>query len=105
MDDMRDKLYIVSGKTYLTHINNEVHLYGLLHQLASLAGHIKDGQDFLHLVETATRYGGIAEKKLRGSNIPGRYLVSGDPQDLQSLLDKELDEVEAFIEEDGPCEN
>ena len=33
----KNKLYIIEGKTYLNHINDEVHLYGLLHQLAFLA--------------------------------------------------------------------
>ena len=40
--NMKNKLYIIDGKTYLNHINDEVHLYGLLHQLAFLAGRIKD---------------------------------------------------------------
>ena len=39
---MKNKIYIIDGKTYLSHINDEVHLYGLLHQLAFLAGRIKD---------------------------------------------------------------
>ena len=60
MADMQDKLYIVSGKTYLTHINNEVHLYGLLHQLAFLAGRIKDEEDVFHVLDAAKRYGEIA---------------------------------------------
>ena len=29
---MKNKIYIIDGKTYLNHINDEVHLYGLLHQ-------------------------------------------------------------------------
>ena len=42
---MKNKIYIIDGKTYLSHINDEVHLYGLLHQLAFLAGRIKDEED------------------------------------------------------------
>ena len=33
---MKKKIYIIDGKTYLKHINDKVHLYGLLHQLAFL---------------------------------------------------------------------
>lgn len=91
---MKNKLYIIDGKTYLNHINDEVHLYGLLHQLAFLAGRIKDEEDVFHVMDTAKRYGEIAEEKFQGWDIPGRYLVFGDPKDLNDLIEKELDEVE-----------
>ncbi len=100
---MKNKLYIIEGKTYLDHINDEVHLYGLLHQLAFLAGRIKDEEDVFHVLDTAKRYGEIAEEKFQGWDIPGRYLVFGDPKDLKGLMDKELDEVEAVpAEEPAP---
>ena len=97
---MKNKLYIIDGKTYLSHINDEVHLYGLLHQLAFLAGRIKDEEDVFHVLDTAKRYGEIAEEKFQSWGIPGRYLVFGDPKDLKGLMDKELDEVEAVPEEE-----
>ena len=100
---MKKKLYAIEGKTYLDHINDEVHLYGLLHQLAFLAGRIKDEQDVVHVLDTAKRYGEIAEEKFQGWDIPGRYLVFGDPKDLKGLMDKELDEVEVVpAEEPAP---
>ena len=97
---MKNKLYIIDGKTYLSHINDEVHLYGLLHQLAFLAGRIKDEEDVFHVLDTAKRYGEIAEEKFQSWGIPGRYLVFGDPKDLKGLMDKELDEVEVVPEEE-----
>ena len=100
---MKNKIYIIDGKTYLYHINDEVHLYGLLHQLAFLAGRIKDEEDVFHVLDTAKRYGEIAEEKFQGWDIPGRYLVFGDPKDLKGLMDKELDEVEVVpAEEPAP---
>lgn len=100
---MKNKLYIIEGKTYLNHINDEVHLYGLLHQLAFLAGRIKDEEDMFHVLDTAKRYGEIAEEKFQGWDIPGRYLVFGDPKDLNDLMEKELDEVEMVpAEEPAP---
>ena len=100
---MKNKLYIIEGKTYLDHFNDEVHLYGLLHQLAFLAGRIKDEEDVFHVLDTAKRYGEIAEEKFQGWDIPGRYLVFGDPKDLKGLMDKELDEVEVVpAEEPAP---
>ena len=38
----QEKLYVIEEKTYEAHIDEEVHLYGLLHQLAFLAGKIKE---------------------------------------------------------------
>ena len=90
---MKNKIYIIDGKTYLSHINDEVHLYGLLHQLAFLAGRIKDEEDVFHVLDTAKRYGEIAEEKFQGWDIPGRYLVFGDPKDLKDLMEKELAEA------------
>ena len=97
---MKNKIYIIDGKTYLSHINDEVHLYGLLHQLAFLAGRIKDEEDVFHVLDTAKRYGEIAEEKFQGWGIPGRYLVFGDPKDLNDLIEKELDEVEMIPAEE-----
>ena len=100
---MKNKIYIIDGKTYLSHINDEVHLYGLLHQLAFLAGRIKDEEDVFHVLDAAKRYGEIAEEKFQSWGIPGRYLVFGDPKDLKGLMDKELDEVEMVpAEEPAP---
>ena len=99
---MKNKLYVINGKTYLSHINDEVHLYGLLHQLAFLAGRIKDEEDVFHVLDTAKRYGEIAEEKFQSWGIPGRYLVFGDPKDLKGLMDKELDEVVVVVPEEEP---
>ena len=41
----QENLYVIEEKTYEAHIDEEVHLYGLLHQLAFLAGKIKDRED------------------------------------------------------------
>ena len=100
---MKNKIYIIDGKTYLSHINDEVHLYGLLHQLAFLAGRIKDEEDVFRVLDAAKRYGEIAEEKFQGWGIPGRYLVFGDPKDLKDLMAKELAEATPVpVEEPKP---
>lgn len=56
-----------------------------------------------HVLDTAKRYGEIAEEKFQGWDIPGRYLVFGDPKDLNGLMEKELAEVEMVpAEEPAP---
>lgn len=88
-----EKLYLIAEDTYHKHIDEEVHLYGLLHQLAFTASKVKDREDMEYLKDTALRYGQIADELFAGWNIPGRYLVYGDKADLSHLKDTELAEV------------
>ena len=99
----QEKLYVIEEKTYEAHIDEEVHLYGLLHQLAFLAGKIKDRQDMENLIDTARHYGDIADQMFDRWSIPGRYLVFGDPKDLKDLMAKELAEATPVpVEEPKP---
>ena len=91
--------YVIDSKVYENHINDEVHLYGLLHQLAFLAEKVKDEKDMANLVETAKRYGEIAEEKFAAWHIPGRYLVFGDRNDLAELKAVELTPLTAVLKE------
>lgn len=95
----QDMKYVIDSKTYENHINDEVHLYGLLHQLAFLAGKAKDEKDLDNLAETAKRYGEIAEEKFAAWRIPGRYLVFGDRKDLAELKAAELTPLTAVLKE------
>ena len=95
----QDMKYVIDGKVYENHINDEVHLYGLLHQLAFLAEKAKDEKDLENLAETAKRYGEIAEEKSSAWRIPGRYLVFGDRKDLAELKVAELTPLTAVLKE------
>ena len=91
--------YVIDSETYEKHIRDEVHLYGLLHQLAFLAGKAKDAEDMANLVETAKHYGEIAEEKFDDWLIPGRYLVFGDRSDLAELKAAELTPLTDVLKE------
>ena len=95
----QDMKYAIDSKTYENHINDEVHLYGLLHQLAFLAEKAKDEKDLENLAETSKRYGEIAEEKFDDWLIPGRYLVFGDRIDLAELKAAELTPLTAVLKE------
>ena len=95
----QDMKYVIDSKVYENHINDEVHLYGLLHQLAFLAEKVKDEKDLENLVETARHYGEIAEEKFDDWLIPGRYLVFGDRFDLADLKAAELTPLTAVLKE------
>lgn len=88
------KYYVISEDTYHRHIDQEVHLYGLLHQLAFTAGKVKDDEDMEHLQDTAIRYGEIADEMFELWNIPGRYLAYGDKADLAAMREKELEPID-----------
>lgn len=91
--------YVIDSETYEKHIRDEVHLYGLLHQLAFLAGKVKDAEDMANLVKTAKHYGEIAEEKFDDWLISGRYLVFGDRTDLAGLKEVELTPLTAVLKE------
>ena len=91
--------YVIDSKVYENHINDEVHLYGLLHQLAFLAEKAKDEKDLENLAETAKRYGEIAEEKFAAWRIPDRYLEFGDRKDLAELKAAELTPLTAVLKE------
>ena len=95
----QDMKYVIDSKVYENHINDEVHLYGLLHQLAFLAEKAKDEKDLENLAETTKRYGEIAEEKFAAWRIPGRYLVFGDRKDLAELKAVELTPLTAVLKE------
>ena len=95
-DMEQEKLYVIEEKTYEAHIDEEVHLYGLLHQLAFFAGKIKDQEDVNNLIITVKRYGEIADRMFDRWHIPGRYLVFGDKADLAGIKAAELCALEDF---------
>ena len=84
----QDMKYVIDSKVYENHINDEVHLYGLLHQLAFLAEKAKDEKDLENLVDTAKRYGEIAEEKFSAWRIPGRRAESGGAHALDRRAER-----------------
>ena len=95
----QDMKYVIDSETYEKHIRDEVHLYSLLHQLAFLAGKVKDAEDMANLVETAKHYGEIAEEKFDDWLIPGLYLVFGGRKDLAELKAVELTPLTTVLKE------
>ena len=89
--------YVIDKSVYEKHIDDEVHLYGLLHQLAFQAGKVKDAESMAALIDTAQRYGEIADGLFDGWGIPGRYLVFGEKKDLEGLREKELEKLSDLL--------
>lgn len=91
--------YVIDKGTYEKHIQDEVHLYGMLHQLASQAERIKDEEEVFHLLDDAKRYGRIADEMFDGWGIPGYYLVFGEKKDLAALRERELTKLSSVLAE------
>jgi hypothetical protein len=107
-----ERMYLISEDTYRKHIDEKVHLYSLLRQLAFCAEKVSSPLDAEHLEETAILYGRTAEEMFENWNIPGRYLVYGDTDDLRPLMELELEPVDMaedidiiFDMEDAPCDS
>ena len=78
-DMEQEKLYVIEEKTYEAHIDEEVHLYGLLHQLAFLAGKIKDRRDMENLIDTARRYGAPTRCLTAGASPAATWCLATRP--------------------------
>lgn len=86
----KDNIYLIGAASYEDTVEQRLTLYSYIHQLAFLAKHMKTAEDYIHLKRAAAAYGDKAEELFASWDIPSRYLVYGDPGDLDALREKEL---------------
>lgn len=86
----KDNIYLIGAASYEDTVEQRLTLYSYIHQLAFLARHMKTAEDYIHLKRAAAAYGDKAEELFASWDIPDRYLVYGDPGDLDALREKEL---------------
>ena len=101
----KDNIYLIGAASYEDTVEQRLTLYSYIRQLAFLAKHMKTAEDYIHLKRAAAAYGDKAEELFASWDIPGRYLVYGDPGDLDALREKELldygeDDGDDLIEDD-----
>ncbi len=85
-----ENIYMISEDVYEATVNERVLLYGFIRQLAFQMKRAETMEDFFHLKEAAALYGGQAEKLFETWDIPGRYVVYGNPGDLDGIKELEL---------------
>lgn len=85
----KDNIYHI-GAAHEDTVEQRLFLYAAVKQLAFQVQKARTVEDFLRLKETAALYGAQAEELFASWDIPGRYLVYGDPGDLDALREKEL---------------
>ena len=86
----KDNIYLIGAASYEDTVEQRLTLYNYIRQLAFLAKHMKTAEDYIHLKRAAAAYGDEAEELFASWDIPSRYLVYGDPGDLDALREKEL---------------
>jgi hypothetical protein len=101
-------LYLIHEEDYLTHIDDKLSLYLMLNQLTGMIARLPANRGSKQLAETAAHIHGMAEELFACWDIPRRYLLTGDVDDLALLMSKELaapeDAADCFYCEDcGPC--
>lgn len=85
-----ENIYMISEDVYEATVNERILLYGFIRQLAFQMKRAETMEDFFHLKEAAALYGGQAEKLFETWDIPGRYVVCGEPGDLDGIKELEL---------------
>ena len=86
----KEKIYMITEETYEATVNERVLLYGMIRQMAFLTKRAETLEDFFHLKEAVAIFGSQAEELFETWDIPGRYLVYGDPGDLDGIKELEL---------------
>lgn len=83
-------IYMIAEDTYEDTVHERILLYSFVRQLAHLTKKAETMEDFFHLKEAAAIFGSQAEELFEIWDIPGRYVVYGDPGDLDGIKEMEL---------------
>lgn len=83
-------IYMIAEDTYENTVHERILLYSFVRQLAHLTKKAETMEDFFHLKEAAAIFGSQAEELFETWDIPGRYVVYGDPGDLDGIKELEL---------------
>ena len=86
----KENIYTITEETYEATVNERILLYGMIRQLTFQMKRAETLEDFFHLKEAAAIFGAQAEALFETWDIPGRYVVYGDPGDLDGIKELEL---------------
>lgn len=86
----KENIYMITEETYEATVNERILLYGMIRQLTFQMKRAETMEDFFHLKEAAAIFGSQAEELFETWDIPGRYVVYGDPGDLDGIKELEL---------------
>lgn len=99
------KMYLIHEDDYIRHIDEKLELYAMLRQMASAVKKLPEMKSTRDAKQTADIFSTKAMMLYEGWDIPDRYLITADTDDLRELMENELCEPEdaGFIPDDGDC--
>ena len=86
----KENIYMITEETYQATVNERILLYGMIRQFSFQMKRAETLEDFFRLKEAAAIFGAQAEALFETWDIPGRYVVYGDPGDLDGIKELEL---------------
>lgn len=100
----RNEIYLIHEDTYINHINEKIQMYSMVRQLAHMVKNLPSNRGSRDLSKMAAIFEKRCDEMFKEWNIPGSYLIFGDEDDLEYLMNEELARPEAvgyvFCDED-----
>lgn len=85
-----EELYLIHKEDYIRHIDEKLELYAMLRQIISVINKMPNCDAARDAKKTAAVYTEKCDSLFESWDIPKRYLVVGDTDDLRELMENEL---------------
>ena len=87
---MNNEMYLIHKDDYINHIDNQLHLYVMVKQLALHINRLAPNRGSKKISDMAKHYNALAESMFKSLGIPKSYLLFGDEDALAELMENEL---------------
>ena len=87
---MNNEMYLIHKDDYINHIDNQLHLYVMVKQLALHINRLAPNRGSKKISDMAKHYNALAESMFKNLGIPKSYLLFGDEDALAELMENEL---------------
>lgn len=87
---MNNEMYLIHKDDYINHIDNQLHLYVMVKQLALNIKRLAPNRGSKKISDMANHYNAIAESMFKSLGIPKSYMLFGDEEALAELMENEL---------------
>jgi len=89
-----DDVFMIHIDDYVKHIDDKLTLYAMLRQMEAAIGKLPECQSTREVHERMAAFSPQLKELWEGWNIPKRYLISGELDDLSNVMEDELMEPE-----------
>ena len=98
---MNNEMYLIHKDDYINHIDNQLHLYVMVKQLALHINRLAPNRGSKKISDMARHYNALAESMFKSLGIPKSYLLFGDEDALTELPSPPSFFAAAIISRDG----